>query len=547
MDKALIDGELVVENEAQASDFSALQADIGEGRTDRLVYYAFDLLHLDGYDLRDAPLIARKTLLEAIVGSGTGPVRYSGHFDEDGEIVLRHACRLGLEGIVSKLRTSPYRAGRGKSWTKAKCLGRQEFVVAGFVPSTATPNAIGSLVLGVYEHDALHHVGRVGTGFSASTARALYGRLEPMRVSASPFAERLSAAEARQVRFVRPELVAEVDFRGWTGDGLLRQASFKALRDDKPAQEVVRESSAADPQPEAERSSIVLTHPDRLYWPDDGVTKQGLADYYADVWPRMAPYVVGRPLALVRCPDGVGGQTFFQKHAWKGISPAIALIEDPKEKGEPLISIRDLDGLTALVQMAVLEIHPWGSTVEDWERADTIIMDLDPGEGVSWERVIEAAREVRDRLERAGLAAFVKTSGGKGLHVVSPVKPKADWPAVKAFTKAIADAMTADSPQRYVATIVKAKRTGKILVDYLRNQRGMTAVAAYSTRARPGAAVSMPLDWDELGPAIGPAHFTVANAPGRLASLARDPWEGFRKAEAPIEEPRPRRKGAKTR
>ncbi len=546
VDKALIDGELVVENEAQASDFSALQADIGEGRTDRLVYYAFDLLHLDAYDLRDAPLIARKTLLQAVVGGGTGPVRYSGHFDEDGEIVLRHACRLGLEGIVSKLRTSPYRAGRGKSWTKAKCLGRQEFVVAGFVPSTAARNAIGSLALGVYEDDALHHVGRVGTGFSASTARALYQRLEPMRVSASPFAERLSAGAARQVRFVRPELVAEVDFRGWTGDGLLRQASFKALRDDKPAREVVRES-ASDPQPEAERSSIELTHPDRLYWPDDGVTKQGLADYYADVWPHMAPYVVGRPLALVRCPDGVGGQTFFQKHAWKGISPAIALIQDPKEKGEPLISIRDLDGLTALVQMAVLEIHPWGSTVADWERPDTIIMDLDPGEGVSWERVIEAAYEVRDRLEQAGLAAFVKTSGGKGLHVVSPVKPKADWPAVKAFTKAIADAMTADSPQRYVATIAKAKRTGKILVDYLRNQRGMTAVAAYSTRARPGAAVSMPLDWDELGPAIGPAHFIVANAPSRLASLARDPWEGFRKAEAPIDEPRPRRKGAKTR
>ncbi len=468
----------------------------------------------------------------------------SGHFEEDGAIVFRHACRLGLEGIVSKLRDSPYRPGRGRSWAKTKCSDRQEFVIAGFVPSTAAHNAIGSLVLGVYEGGELRHVGRVGTGFTAAGARALYARLEPMRVSSSPFARRLNAAEARQVRYVRPELVAEVDFRGWTADGILRHASFKALREDKPAHEVVRESEPSN-SPKAKESAVELTHPDRLYWPDDGVTKQGLADYYAEVWPRMAPFVTGRALALVRCPDGVTGEKFFQKHAWKGASSAIAPVEDPKEKGEPLISIRDLDGLIALVQMAVLEIHPWGSTVADWERPDTIIMDLDPGEDVAWEAVIEAAGEVRRRLEDAGLAAFVKTSGGKGLHVVAPVKPKAEWPAVKAFTKGIADAMVSDSPSRYVATIAKAKRTGKILIDYLRNQRGTTAVAAYSTRARPGAAVSMPLDWDELGPEIGPAHFTVVNAPARLAALARDPWEGFRAAEAPIEERRrPRRAGS---
>ena len=536
MSQALIDGELVVENEAGASDFPALQAALSEARGDRLLFYAFDLLYLNGFDLREAPLVERKKLLETILGPDAGPLRYSGHFDGDGDIVLRHACRLGLEGIVSKLRDSPYRSGRSKSWTKAKCSARQEFVIAGFVPSTAARNAIGSLVLGVYEGGDLRYVGRVGTGFTASVARDLYARLEPMRLASSPFANRLSAAEARQVRFVRPELVAEVDVRGWTADGLLRHASFKALREDKPASEVVRESSTADPPAKAPASAIELTHPDRLYWPDDGVTKQGLADYYTEVWPRMAPFVVGRALALVRCPDGVAGQKFFQKHAWKGVSSAIVLVEDPNEKGEPLISIRDLDGLIALVQMAALEIHPWGSTVADWERPDTIVMDLDPGENVAWEAVIEAAREVRQRLEAAGLAAFVKTSGGKGLHVVAPVKPKADWPAVKAFTKGIADAMTADSPERYVATIAKAKRTGKILIDYLRNQRGATAIAAYSTRARPGAAVSMPLDWDELGPGIGPAHFTVANAPARLAALASDPWEGFRAAEAPIEE-----------
>ncbi len=538
--QALIDGELVVENVSGASDFSGLQAALSEGRWDRFVFYAFDLLYLNGFDLRETPLVERKRLLEAILGGGSGPLRYGGHFDEDGEIVLRHACQLGLEGIVSKLRDSPYRSGRGKSWTKAKCSARQEFVVAGFVPSTAARNAIGSLVLGVYDGGALRHVGRVGTGFTASVARDLYARLEPMRVSSSPFADRLSAAEARQVHFVRPELVAEVDFRGWTADGLLRQASFKGLREDKPASEVVRESPSSDPPSNAASSAVELTHPDRLYWPDDGVTKQGLADYYAEVWPLMAPFVVGRALALVRCPDGVTGQRFFQKHAWKGMSSAIALVKDPEEK-EPLISIHDFDGLIALVQMAVLEIHPWGSTVSDWERPDTIVMDLDPGEDVAWESVIEAAREVRDRLKDAGLAAFVKTSGGKGLHVVAPVKPKAEWSAVKAFTKGIADAMVADSPGRYVATIAKAKRTGKILIDYLRNQRGMTAVAAYSTRARPSAAVSMPLDWDELRRGIGPAHFTVANTPARLAALARDPWDGFRAAEAPVDVRRRRR------
>ena len=277
-----------------------------------------------------------------------------------------------------------------------------------------------------------------------------------------------------------------------------------------------------------------LTHPDRLYWPDDGVTKEGLADYYAQVWTRMAPFVVGRALALVRCPDGINGQKFFQKHAWKGLSEHIRLARDPEE-AEPLIAIDDFDGMTGLIQVGALEIHPWGSTISDWERPDTIIMDLDPGENVAWERVIAAANEVRARLDRAGLAAFVKTSGGKGLHIVSPVKPKASWPEVKAFTKSIADAMTSDSPDLYVATIAKAKRTGKILIDYLRNQRGATAIAAYSTRARPGAAVSMPIEWEELGSGVGPASFTLMNAPARLASLKRDPWFEFREAAAPIE------------
>lgn len=538
---ALIDGELVVETSAGASDFSALQADLSNGRTDRFIFYVFDLLYLDGYDVRTLPLIERKSMLEKLVGEATGPIRYSSHFNENGALVLSHACRLGLEGVVSKLRDGPYRSGRGKSWIKSKCSSRQEFVIAGYVPSSTSRRAIGSLVMGVYNGKALEHVGRVGTGYSATVAEDLFKRLERLRVPESPFAERLSAEAARQVRYTKPQLVAEVEFRAWTGDGNLRHAAFRGLREDTSASDVVRETPkpARSSTLKPERRTVKLTHPDRIYWPEEGVTKEGLADYYTEVWQYIAPFIVARPLALLRSPEGITGQAFFQKHAWKGLNPNIELIRDPKDKdGEPLISINDLDGLIGLVQSAVLEIHPWGSTVADWERPDVIIMDLDPGDGVNWETVVEAAHETRARLEQAGLSAFVKTSGGKGLHVVAPVKPKAAWPEVKSLTKAIADSMASDSPDKYVSTITKSKRKGKILIDYLRNQRGMTAVAPYSTRARPGAAVSMPLEWDELTPGIGPAYFTVLNTPTRLGSIKRDPWADFRAAAAPIKKAR---------
>ncbi|MGN7773923.1 DNA ligase D [Phyllobacterium sp. 22552] len=535
---AMIDGELVVETSAGASDFSSLQNDLSEGRTDRFIFYVFDLLYLDGYDLRALPLIERKAMLEQLAANSTDPIRYSGHFNENGATVLSHACRLSLEGIVSKLRDGPYRSGRGKSWMKAKCSSRQEFVIAGYVPSTTSRRAIGSLVMGVYNGKKLEHVGRVGTGYSAAVAEDLFKRLERIRSPESPFAERLSPDASRKVRYTKPQLVAEVEFRAWTGDGNLRHAAFRGLREDKVPTDVVREipKSAVTSQSQPKRRTVRLTHPDRIYWPEEGVTKEGLADYYTDIWKYIEPFITKRPLALLRSPEGINGQAFFQKHAWKGLNPNITLVKDPKDKDdEPLISINDLDGLIGLVQSAVLEIHPWGSTVADWEHPDMIIMDLDPGEGVDWETVIAGAYETRDRLQQAGLAAFVKTSGGKGLHVVSPIKPKANWPDVKAFTKAIADSMAADSPDKYVSTITKSKRKGKILIDYLRNQRGMTAVAPYSTRARPGAAVSMPLAWDELTPGIGPAYFTVLNAPTRIASIKRDPWADFRAAATPIE------------
>jgi bifunctional non-homologous end joining protein LigD len=537
--QALIDGEVVVETASGAADFSALQHDLSEGRSDRLVLYAFDLIHLDGVDLTAVPLIARKARLEALLAGAPPVLRFSAHFTEDGAQVFAHACRLSLEGIVSKRADGRYRSGRSRDWIKTKCTARQEFVVAGFTPSSVAKGAIGSLVLGVYEKRRLVPVGRVGTGFSAAAARELFRTFSALETAQSPFAVPLSAEAARGVRFVDPKVVAEVEFRGFTADGNLRHASFQGLRDDKPASKVVREMPTQAKQPAAEataprRAPAALTHPDRIYWPDAGVTKQGLADYWAEVYDRASPHLTGRPLALVRCPEGIAGERFFQKHLWQGARRAIVAVRDPRDaSGAALVSIKDLAGLLGLVQAAALEIHPWGSTVKDWEAPDRIVMDLDPGEGVPWEATLAGAVEVAERLKQAGLVPFVKTSGGKGLHVVAPLTPKAQWPQVKAFTKAIADAMAADSPERYVATIAMAKRRGRILIDYLRNQRGATAVAPYSPRARPGAPVSMPLHWDELGPAIGPAYFTVANAPARLAAAA-DPWADFTAAAAPL-------------
>ncbi|MBX4892839.1 DNA ligase D [Rhizobium bangladeshense] len=532
---AVIDGEIVVERDSGASDFSALQHDLSEGRDDRFVFYAFDLLHLDGYNLVNAALLDRKQLLESLLPGDNDKLRYSGHFNESGGLVLDHACRLSLEGVISKLRDSKYTSGRKGDWIKSKCSHRQEFVIGGYVPSTSMKNAIGSLAMGYYQGGELKHVGRVGTGYTAATAQMLYEKLSRLTQNENSFDDKLTSEERRGLIYVKPQLVGEVEFRAWSADGNLRHAAFRGLREDKPAKDVTRETekTMAPPLP---KSAVTLTHPDRIYWPDDGVTKEGLANYYAQVWRFMAPYVVNRPLALLRLPDGISGrQRFFQKHAWKGMNPHIEEITDPKDKqGEKLLRITDFDGIVALVQSAALEIHPWGTTTNNWERPDMITMDLDPDDEVEWKDVIAAAYQLKERLEAEGLAAFVKTSGGKGLHVVTPLTPKAGWVEVKAFAKWLADSMSADHPDRYLATATKAKRKGKIFIDYLRNGRGNTAVAPYSTRARPGAAVSMPLEWSELTPDVGPAYFTVDTTPTRLDALPRDPWEGFFAAAKPL-------------
>ncbi len=467
---ALIDGEIIVEAQSGVPSFIELQQALSSGSKDRFLYYVFDLLY----------------------------------------------------------------CSRGEHWIKSKCVERQEFVLLGYVPSTVAKGAVGSLVVGYYEAGKLVYAGRVGTGLSADVARSLRKQLEKIKAARPVLGKPLPAGADKGVIWAEPRLVAEVEFRGWTHDDVLRQASYKGLREDKPPEEVVREkaSGSAKKTKTAERADtangiagVRLTHPERILWEGQGVTKQGLAEFYVEIADWILPHLVGRPLSLVRCPTGAMHQCFYAKHAWAGLAKAIRPVDVGEAK--PMLAIYDLEGLIGLVQAGVLEIHPWGSTVEDLERPDRLIFDLDPGEGVAWDAMLAAAAEARQRLEDLGLESFLKTSGGKGLHVMVPIEPELDWDRVKAFTKTVTDAMAADAPDRYVATMSKQLRRGKIYVDYLRNGRGATAVAAYSTRARPGAPVSTPLEWQELSKAIKPDHFNIDNLRQRLAFLKRDPWQGF--------------------
>ena len=565
-DTALIDGEIVVENARGLSVFSMLQAALSNGDRDSFVYYVFDLLHLDGEDLTRRPLVERKAALKELLEEtgDTGSIRYSEHFSEDGQHVWKQASQMGLEGIVSKRADAPYRPGRTDSFMKIKCTNSQELVVGGYAPSTVTPKMIGALVTGYYRDGKLIYSGRVGTGYTRTVAKDLWKRLHPLEIAKPPFDEIPPVeARARDVRWLEPKTVIEAEVRGWASDNIVRQASFKGLREDKPPKEVVRELPAEEgtqkePQRAAARSStsvtkkskpaakpkstsrsapgkgpaargssnegaVRFTHPDRVYWADVGVTKQDLADYYRSVWDLMAPHLVNVPLSLLRCPDGTEGQCFFQKHASAGLNDAL-LRSVIDSKRRQVIAVEDLTGLLSLVQAGVLEVHVRGSTIDRLDLCTRIVFDIDPGPDIGWADIVRAAREVRDRLAAIDLESFVKLSGGKGVHVVLPVAP-VGWETVKTFVQAFAQAMAADDPDRYVATMTKSKRKGKIFVDYFRNSLEQTSVAAYSTRARAGAPVSMPVTWDELGRVKSANQYTLLNVGKRLGVMKkRDPW-----------------------
>jgi bifunctional non-homologous end joining protein LigD len=572
--QALLDGEVAVLKKDGTTSFQDLQNAMGAGKQGEIVYFAFDLLHLDGYDLTGAPLQERKALLaELLAGAdGSGVLRLSDHVVGSGRQFFERACRTALEGIVSKRRDAPYEPGRGRSWLKVKCLHRQEFVIGGFTEPSGSRSGIGALLLGVHEGSDLRYVGKVGTGFTARLLQELRRRLDRLEQRTSPFAG-APPRPGGTVHWVKPEMVGEVAFTEWTSDGRLRHPSFCGIRSDKPASEVTREAarptgemseaSRRPPREAAKRppreppagstrrsppkreskaagaevriASVKLTHPDRVLYPVQGTTKRDLALFYESIADWILPHLHGRPLTLVRCPEGADQDCFYMKHSgvWAPSSLRKVKIHEKTKTGEYLY-VDSLAGLIGLVQMGILEIHTWNSVVDHLEEPDRIVFDLDPGPSVEWTRVVEAARELRVRLRDLELESFVKTTGGVGLHVVVPVTDSLTWDECFEFSRAVAQAMVAADRRAYTVDMPKAGRTAKILIDYLRNNRGNTSVAAYSTRAKPRAPVSTPLTWDELGPDLRSDQFDIASLPRRLASLRADPWADYAKTRQKI-------------
>ena len=540
--QAIIDGEMVVLSPNGVASFSLLQSDLSEGRIDRLVFYAFDLLHLDDVSWIGEPLAARKTQLERLLAGqpADAVVRYSEDFSQTGDVMLAHACRMGLEGVISKRIGAPYRSGRSFDWIKSKCIQRQEFIIVGYLASATSARGIQSILVAYHEKGQLKFGGRVGTGFTTKSGDSLIKKLGHLK-SAKPAIAGLEREEKKGI-WVRPKLVAEIEFRAWTEAGILRQASFKGLREDKPAAEIVKEVPVKAKEPKTKEpktksttsnkvaskpeTAVDLTNPAKLLWPRAKVSKQDLLDYYATVWPRMEQFIVDRPLSLLRAPDGIGGQLFFQKHASPGMHSAIRTLRDPADKQEHLY-IRSFDGLAALVQLGVVEVHTWGAKIDNIERPDQIVFDLDPDEGLNSEAVRKAALDLKDHLEDLNIQPRLKTSGGKGFHVVVPLKPKARWEEVKTFAHDFAKAMVQAKPGKYTATLAKKARKGLIFIDYLRNGRGSTTVAPYSLRANADASISMPIEWQALKNGIDPKAYVIGSSETLKVLRHPDPWKNF--------------------
>jgi bifunctional non-homologous end joining protein LigD len=538
---ARLDGELVA-LENGLSDFNLLQKTLSGEASAPLVYMLFDVPHMDGYDLSRAPLLERKQLLEKLVGKGRARLGFSSHWVGEGPRVFEMATQQKLEGIISKRVDSPYRAGRGDDWLKIKRLMSDEFAVVGYTPPKGQRTGFGSLLLATPDGDGgWRYAGRVGTGFNDRMLRevardlATGGRSEPVVPLAGidPL--------LRNAHWIAPGAVAEVYYRGIGNQGLLRQPSLKTLRQDKSPDDLrdsdrgparagkARKRSRAQAPATGE---IHITHPDRVVYPDNGVTKRDVADYYAAVMEPFLPGVLERPVSVIRCPSGIAGQCFFQKHELAGLS-RVGTVKLKEESGVQAIYLypKDADSVIELVQFGVLEFHPWGATVHDPDRADRIVFDLDPGEDVDWSRVVAAARLVRKLLEQAGLESFLRTTGGKGLHMVLPLDPPCAWDVVKDFTQGFAKAIAELHPQEFVAVSSKRIRRGRIFIDYLRNSRGATSIANYSLRARKGAPVAVPLRWSELGKLKGGGDFDIHSARQRAARLRTDPWAGFAKVK----------------
>ncbi|MFY9935841.1 MAG: DNA ligase D [Silvibacterium sp.] len=560
---AILDGEVVVLSPSGSTSFANLQAAFQEGAKHPLTYFAFDLLHLNGHNLRDLALTDRKALLSRLLENPDDAIRYSDHVDAPGDLVFKEACKLHAEGIISKRAEGKYISSRTTDWRKLKCIHEQEFVIGGFTLPSNEIYGVGALLLGYYRDGKLIYAGRTGTGFTQKIHAMLRARLDKLRLKSTPF-ESVPTDARRGAIWIKPELVAQVNFATWTADNLVRQAAFQGLREDKPASEVRREEATTPPSagktkpaskhaahsaPAAAAAKTVpakkkataksppanaathapvrLTHPDKLLDAESHLTKQQLADYYWAIAPHMLPHIAGRPLSLVRCPEGTARPCFFQKHVNNTLPPdteSVPVRDRKTGKVEPYITLSTPEALAGLAQLGVLEVHPWGSRNDDLERPDRLVIDLDPDAAISWSTLAASAGEIRKQLKSLGLESFLKTTGGKGLHVVIPIEPEYDWTVIKQFTHAFVLEMEKREPSLYLTKMTKSARAGRIFLDYLRNQREATAVAAYSPRARAGSAVSLPLPWSDLKLPERPV-FRVVDFDEWKPRLRHDPWK----------------------